>query len=40
MAVNQTQQEKNLAQLARIRRKHFSNSSAAADWWDKLTADA
>jgi len=37
MAVNQTQQEKNLAQLARIRRKHFSNSSAAADWWDKLT---
>lgn len=37
MAVNQTQQEKNLAQLARIKRKYFSNSSAAADWWDKLT---
>lgn len=39
MAVNQTQQEKNLAQLARIKRKYFSNSSAAADWWDKLTPE-
>jgi len=39
MATNQTQQERNLEQLARIRRKHFSSHSDAADWWDKLAPE-
>lgn len=36
MAVNQTQQEKNLAQIGLIKFKFFSDSSAAADWWNQL----
>ncbi|HEC2576526.1 TPA: hypothetical protein R2K49_004483 [Raoultella ornithinolytica] len=39
MAINQEQQKLGLAQLRNIRRKYFSNSSEAADWWDKLTPE-
>lgn len=39
MAINREQQLRGLKNLERIRRKHFSSHSDAADWWDKLTPD-
>lgn len=39
MAINQEQQKRGLAHLRQIRRKYFSSSSEAADWWDKLTPE-
>lgn len=36
MAINTEQQKRGLEQLRNIRRKYFSSSSEAADWWDKL----
>ncbi|MFU0445249.1 hypothetical protein ACMZZG_07150 [Pseudocitrobacter faecalis] len=39
MAISQEQQLRGLKNLERIRRKHFSTHSDAADWWDKLTPD-
>lgn len=39
MSNNLEQQTRNLKNLERIRRKHFSTHSDAADWWDKLTPD-
>ncbi|ENR8890355.1 MULTISPECIES: hypothetical protein [Citrobacter] len=39
MAISQEQQKRGLEHLKQIRRKYFSNSSEAADWWDKLTPE-
>ncbi|ROR99707.1 hypothetical protein [Raoultella terrigena] len=39
MAINQQQQECGLKHLRQLRRQHFSNSSKAADWWDKLSPE-
>lgn len=39
MPINSEQQKRGLEQLRNIRRKYFSNSSEAADWWDNLTAE-
>lgn len=39
MAINTEQQKRGLEQLRNIRRKYFSSSSEAADWWDKLNPE-
>lgn len=39
MAINEEQQKRGLEHLRNIRRKYFSNSSEAAEWWDKLTPE-
>ena len=39
MPINIEQQKRGLEQIRNIRRKHFSNHSAAADWWDKLNPE-
>ncbi|EGT1499426.1 hypothetical protein I3G67_001680 [Salmonella enterica] len=36
MAINQEQQKRGLDHLKKIRRKYFSTSSEAAEWWDNL----
>lgn len=39
MAISQEQQKRGLEQLKQIRRKYFSESSKAAEWWDNLTPE-
>jgi len=39
MAIDTEQQKRGLEQLRNIRRKYFSSSSEAADWWDKLNPE-
>ncbi|MCK7150945.1 hypothetical protein L8O47_08520 [Enterobacter roggenkampii] len=39
MAISEKQQAEGLEHLRQIRRKYFSCSSRAADWWDKLTPE-
>ncbi|EPU1406440.1 hypothetical protein ACVUP9_002956 [Klebsiella pneumoniae] len=39
MGINTEQQKRGLEQLRNIRRKYFSSSSEAADWWDKLNPE-
>lgn len=39
MTINTEQQKRGLEQLRNIRRKYFSSSSEAADWWDKLNPE-
>lgn len=39
MTINAEQQKLGLEQCRNLRRKYFSNSSEAADWWDKLTVE-
>lgn len=35
MAISQEQQKRGLEHLKQIRRKYFSESSEAAEWWDR-----
>ena len=39
MAISQEQQKRGLEHLKQIRRKYFSKSSEAAEWWDNLTPE-
>lgn len=39
MAITVEQQKRGIENLKKIRRKHWSDKSEAADWWDKLTPD-
>lgn len=39
MAISQEQQKRGLEHLKQIRRKYFSESSEAAEWWDNLTPE-
>ncbi|EFG3452627.1 hypothetical protein BOY85_002176 [Escherichia coli] len=39
MAISEKQQKIALKWLGNIRRKHWSDRSEAADWWDKLTPE-
>ncbi len=39
MAISQEQQQRGLEHLKQIRRKYFSESSEAAEWWDNLTPE-
>ncbi|EAM5881464.1 hypothetical protein HG772_002908 [Salmonella enterica] len=39
MPIDTEQQKRGLEHLRNIRRKYFSNSSEAADWWDKLNPE-
>lgn len=39
MGINAEQKQRGLDHLKKIRRKYFSSSSEAADWWDKLNPE-
>ncbi|WP_370612710.1 hypothetical protein [Citrobacter portucalensis] len=39
MAISKEQQKRGLEHLKQIRRKYFSESSEAAEWWDNLTPE-
>ena len=39
MPIDTEQKKRGLEHLRNIRRKYFSNSSEAADWWDKLNPE-
>lgn len=39
MPIDAEQQKRGLEHLRNIRRKYFSNSSEAANWWDKLNPE-
>lgn len=39
MAITVEQQKRGIENLKKIRRKHWSDRSAAADWWNKLTPE-